>query len=124
MDDAQYNHLKNIYDKGKGRYVLVYGVLGVGLTFAILFSLIVVVLDSADFGLLFPITLVLGIPTGALFGMLMWKWIEKQYLPVKHRKDEESKYKKEHAESERASKKASEERKKELIEKYGEEDGM
>ncbi len=36
MDDAQYNHLKNIYDKGKGRYVLVYGVLGGGLTFAIL----------------------------------------------------------------------------------------
>ena len=124
MDDAQYNHLKNIYDKGKSRYVLVYGVLGVGLTFAILFSLIVPLVVPTDFGLLFPILLVVSLPTGALFGMSMWKSIEKQYLPVKHRKGEESKYNKEEAESARASKKASEKRKKELIKKYGEEDGM
>ena len=125
MDDAQYNHLKNIYDKGKGRYVLVYGVLGGGLTFAILFSLIIPLVDpTINFGLLFPIMLVLSLPACALLGMSMWKSIEKQYLPVKHIKDEQVASAEAAKKESEAAKKASEERKKELIKKYGEEDGM
>jgi len=125
MNDAQYKHLKNIYDKGKGRYVLVYGVLGCGLTFAILFSLIMPLIDpTIKFGLLFPIMLVLSLPACALLGMSMWKSIEKQYLPAKHIKDEQAASTKAAKKESEAAKKASEERKKELIKKYGEEDGM
>ena len=62
-----------------------------------------------------------------VFGMFLLAWINAKIGESKAKKEaqeKESADKKEQAESARASKKASEKRKKELIEKYGEEDGM
>ena len=60
-------------------------------------------------------------------GLFPFYWINQKIEKSKAKKEaqeKESADKKEQAESARASKKASEKRKKELIEKYGEEDGM
>ena len=60
-------------------------------------------------------------------GLSLVYWIDKKIEESKAKKEAQEKEaadKKEQAESARASKKASEKRKKELIEKYGEEDGM
>ena len=133
MDDTQYNRLKNTYDKGKGRYVVVHGVLGIGLTFAILISLMIPLVDSSiSFGLLFQMMVFPSLFVGTLVGIYEWSSvIEKKYLPVKRRKDEEAAAtQKEKAEEEErkktaeAAQKAEEERKKELIKKYGEEFGL
>jgi len=62
-----------------------------------------------------------------VFGIFLLAWITAKIEESKAKKEAQEKEaadKKEQAESARASKKASEKRKKELIEKYGEEDGM
>lgn len=79
MDDGKFTKLKQLMDKGKWPYILVYGVLGWGVSTAILFSLLQAFLGEVAFLDVLSLSLIL-FPIGGLFwGLYMWSYLGKQY---------------------------------------------
>ncbi len=65
--------------KGPLRFVLLRGVLGWGLTAALLYSLIMCAVTGANLRLLLPTALVLFPVGGLLWGAVMWWILERRY---------------------------------------------
>lgn len=79
MEDDKFNKLKRLMDKGKLHYIFVHGVLGWGVSTAILFSLLQAFSGEAAFFDVLPISFIL-FPIGGLFwGLYMWSYLGKQY---------------------------------------------
>ncbi|MCQ8879811.1 hypothetical protein NQT69_17580 [Pseudoalteromonas shioyasakiensis] len=79
MEDDKFSKLKRLMDKGKWHYTFVHGVLGWGVSTAILFSLLQGFFGYVDFFDVLPLSLIL-FPIGGLFwGLYMWSYLGNQY---------------------------------------------
>ncbi len=79
MEDDKINKLKRLIDKGEWHYIFVYGVLGWGVSTAVLFSLLQGFFGYVGFFGVLPLSLIL-FPIGGLFwGLYMWSYLGKQY---------------------------------------------
>lgn len=65
--------------KGKARFILLRGVLGWGLTTAILYSLVLWLVLDTDIKMLLPISLVIFPMGGLLWGWSMWHFHERLF---------------------------------------------
>lgn len=73
---ARWTHVRR---KGPLRFVLLRGVLGWGLTTALLYSLIMSAVTGANLRLLLPTSLVLFPVGGLVWGAAMWWFLERRY---------------------------------------------
>jgi len=82
MEDDKFNRLKRLIDKGKWHYICVYGVLGWGVSTAILFSLLQVYSGEAAFFDVLPLSLILLPIVGLFWGLYMWSYLGKLYTKI------------------------------------------
>lgn len=66
---------------GRTKFVLVFGVLGFGLSSGVLFALFCSVIDSEETFLgALPFSVIACLVGGAIWGMIFWKEMEKRYI--------------------------------------------
>lgn len=79
MEDDKFNKLRRLLDKGKWHYIFVHGMLGWGVSTAILFSLLQAFLGEVAFLDVMVFSLIM-FPIGGLFwGLYMWSYFVRLY---------------------------------------------
>lgn len=86
MEDEKLNKLKRLMAKGKWHYIFVYGVLGWGVSTAILFSLLQAFSGEASFFDAIPLSLIMFPVGGFFWGVFMWSYLVKQYTKIANKR--------------------------------------
>lgn len=89
MEDDKFNKLKRLIDKGKWHYICVYGVLGWGVSTAILFSLLQVFSGEAAFVDAILLSLIMFPIGGFFWGLYIWSYLVKQYAKTNKKRSSE-----------------------------------
>ena len=83
LDEAQLARWAVTREKGKARFILLHGMLGWGLTTAVLYSLLMWLVMDASLKVLLPIALILFPIGGLLWGWCVWSFSERAF----HKRD-------------------------------------
>jgi phosphate/sulfate permease len=79
MNSVQLSKLEKIIAKGQWHYIIVHGVLGWGVSTAVLFSLFQSVTSEQSFTDAIGLSMILFPIGGVGWGLFMWFYINKQY---------------------------------------------
>ena len=84
MNSAQLNKLEKVISKGKWHYIIIHGVIGWGVTTAVLFSLLQSFTGETSFTEAIGLSLIMFPVGGIAWGFFMWFYYNKQYNKLKN----------------------------------------